>query len=482
MVWAIFLHFYQPPNQRPEILQKIIDESYRPLIKGFLKNPKARLTININACLTELLALNGANDVIEGLRHLAENKQLELTGSGKYHPFLPILPESEIERQIKLNDETNRKYFGPVWKPKGFFPPEMGYDRKVAEVVSSLGFDWIMLDEIAGQEKIKTEDFKKIYQIKGLPLRVIFRERRASNLIMGAQVWTIESTYEALKPELLKERYLLTAMDGETFGHHRPGLENLLFALFASDKFEFVTVSEVREKFKDKGEQFDPIPCSWASSQEEIDKNEPFYLYYRKKNRIQVLLKQLLDLAIKVAGEATGEERIMLDRAESCNAFWWANPDAWWSIEEIEVGAFNLKNVVEKTPSTDASKKEEAIRLYQDIMAQAFSWQREGVVHKLHAEKQAWIKIPFKKRAKPGEYEAIIEILKKEMAEAVSRQEFEQAIRWRDSLYKLEHGLDIYNLIHIVDQLRAEGRLGEYAKLTEEYKKKYHKIAPGQPE
>lgn len=483
MVWAIFLHLYQPPNQRPEILQKIVDESYRPLINGFLKNPKARLTININACLTELLALNGAQDVIDGLRRLAENKQLELTGSGKYHPFLPVLPKSEIERQIRLNNETNRKYFGPIWQPKGFFPPEMGYDRKVAEVVSSLGFDWIILDEIAGKEKIETEDFRKIYKINKLPLKVLFRERRASNLIMGAQVWTIDSTYEALKPELSKERYLLTAMDGETFGHHRPGLENLLFGLFAADKFRFVTVSEAIQMFKgQEDQQFDPIPCSWASSQEEIDKNEPFYLYYREKNRIHVLLKQLLDLAIKVAGGATGEERMMLDRAESCNSFWWANPDAWWSIEEIEIGAFNLKNVVDKAQLATFHDKEEATHLYQDIMAQAFAWQREGLVHQLHAEKQAWIKIPFKKRAKPGEYEAIIEILKKEMAIAVSRQEFEQAIRWRDSIYKLEHGLDIYNLVHVVDQLRAEGRLGEYAKLTEEYKKKYQKLTPGQPE
>lgn len=487
MVWSVFLHIYQPPDQRPEILERIVNESYRPLVKGFLANRRTRLTLNINACLTELLIENGFGDVIEGLKRLAENGQLEFTGSAKYHPFLPLLPKEEIIRQIKLNDETNRKYFAKAWQPRGFFPPEMGYDPKVGEVVAKFGFDWIILDEIAFSGKIDTVDFSKIYKhsfslnkIWGTPLKVVFRERRTSNLIMGAQVWTMDSVVEALKGELARDRYLLTAMDGETFGHHRPGLENLLFDLFRQEQFKFVKISEVGKSFPINGE-ISPVSSCWASSEEEIEKGEPFYLYFSKKNRLHILLKSLLDLAIKVAGKEN-ESRILLDRAESCNAFWWANPDAWWSLEEIELGAFNLMRVVEKSKTAGRGQKKTARQLYLDIVFQAFTWQRKGLIRRLHAKKQAWIKIPFKKRAKPGEYEAIIEILKKELEKAVSRQEFEQAIRWRDSIYKLEHGLDIYSLVHVVDQLRAEGRLGEYAKLTEKYKEKYKRIVGGQPE
>ncbi|TSC53704.1 MAG: Alpha-galactosidase [Microgenomates group bacterium LiPW_16] len=481
MYWSIFLHIYQPPNQRPEILERIVNESYRPLIKGFLENRRTRLALNINACLTELLSQNGFGDVIEGLTRLAENGQLEFTGSAKYHPFLPLLPKEEIARQIKLNDETNRKYFGNSYQPRGFFPPEMGYDEKVGKVVAQLGFDWIILDEIAFNGKIDQIDFSKIYKIRDLPLKVVFRERRTSNLIMGAMVREVSSVLEALKSEIAKDRYLLTAMDGETFGHHRPGLQNLLFNLFQCKQFEFVKTSDFIKIFPQGGE-ISPVPCCWASSEEEISKGEPFYLYFRKGNKLHILFKSLLDLAIKVAGNTQGEERILLDRAASCNAFWWANPDAWWSIEEIELGAFNLANVVEKSKMAGRAEKKIARQLYQKIVFFAFTWQRKGLIRRLHAKKQAWIKIPFKKRAKHGEYEAIIEILKKELAKAVARQEFEQAIRWRDSIYKLEHGLDIYSLIHVVDQLRAEGRLGEYARLTEKYKKRYKRIVGGQPE
>ncbi|MBI4999227.1 hypothetical protein HZB97_00465, partial [Candidatus Gottesmanbacteria bacterium] len=432
--------------------------------------------------LTELLVENGFSDVVEGLKKLAERGQLEFTGSAKYHPFLPLLVRDEIIRQIKLNNETNRKYFGKAWQPRGFFPPEMGSDQKVGEVVASLGFDWIILDEIAFNGKIDTVDFSKIYKIGGTPLKVVFRERRTSNLIMGAMVREVSSVLEALKSEIAKDRYLLVAMDGETFGHHRPGLEKLLFDLFRQEKFKFATVSELIKIFPKAGE-ISPISSCWASSEEEIEKDEPFYLYFSKKNRLHILLKTLLDLAIKVVGEMREVgERELLDRAESCNSFWWANPDAWWSIEEIELGAFNLARVVEKTKTASREEKKRARLLYQEILSRAFTWQRKGLIRRLHAKKQAFIKIPFKKRGKPGEYQAIIEILKKELEKAVTRREFEQAIRWRDSIYKLEHGLDIYNLVHIVDQLRAEGRLGEYARLTEKYKKRYKRIVSGQPE
>jgi alpha-amylase/alpha-mannosidase (GH57 family) len=36
----------------------------------------------------------GHGDVIEGFRRLAENGQLEFTGTGKYNPILPLIPAS----------------------------------------------------------------------------------------------------------------------------------------------------------------------------------------------------------------------------------------------------------------------------------------------------------------------------------------------------------------------------------------------------
>ena len=65
--WAQLFHFYQPPTQLPPVLDKICNESYRPLLEVFRQYPGARVTVNINGVLTEMLRDCGHQDVIDGL-------------------------------------------------------------------------------------------------------------------------------------------------------------------------------------------------------------------------------------------------------------------------------------------------------------------------------------------------------------------------------------------------------------------------------
>ena len=160
MNWANFLHIYQPPTQKPIWVKRIADECYRKLFKGLLEIPRVRLSLNINSILCELLEQNGAMDVILNIKKLVERGNIELTGSAKYHAFLPLLPESEIERQILLNEEGLNRYFGKGWKKGGFFSPEMAYSKKVAGVAERLGYRWIIIDEMGfpeGKEPKKTQ-------------------------------------------------------------------------------------------------------------------------------------------------------------------------------------------------------------------------------------------------------------------------------------------------------------------------------------
>ena len=53
--WAPLLHFYQPPTQLHWVLRKVCDESYRPLVELFRSLPYAKVTVNINAVLAEML-------------------------------------------------------------------------------------------------------------------------------------------------------------------------------------------------------------------------------------------------------------------------------------------------------------------------------------------------------------------------------------------------------------------------------------------
>ena len=148
MVWANFLHFYQPPTQKKYWVDRVTAESYRPLVQGLLANPNIRLTLNVNTVLCDLWVQYGHQDVIDGIRTLVTRGQVELTGSAKFHPLLPKMPKEEIKRQILLNEEGLQKYFG-IGRPNGFFPPEMAYDRYVAEVVAEMGYEWILAEELS---------------------------------------------------------------------------------------------------------------------------------------------------------------------------------------------------------------------------------------------------------------------------------------------------------------------------------------------
>lgn len=487
MFWVNFLHIYQPPNQQQDILERIANESYRPVFQGLLDIPQAKVTLNVNAVLTEMLVERGFSDVVDTLRQLAENNQLEFVSSGKYHPLLPLLPKAEMVRQIRLNDETNREIFGDVYQPRGFFPPEGGYSREVAKVVSELGFEWIVLDEIALDGKSHHFKFDKLVPISGTGLKAFFRNRRLSNAIMGALVRSGPSFLELAGDDAKTSQYLVTAMDGETFGHHRPGLEKVLFDLSRSPELEKVLLSDLADKFG-VGEEAETVSCSWASSEKELAEGQPYLLWQDRDNPIQRQQWEFTDFAIEVvaASDAAGgeetEARKILDGALNCSHYWWASPYGWWSLEMIESGAHELLRAVKAVPEVTAEVVERAEDYYRKVVFKAFDWQRTGYVRELSLKRQEWKRIPFVERAKPGEYQAILEILARERDEAASRQEYEQAIKWRDAAFKLKNKTDIYDAIHAVDQLRAEGRLGDFETLTEKYRGEYEKLVPGQPD
>jgi len=455
MYWVNFLHIYQPPNQKPYWIKRIAQESYRKLIAGFLKNPKAKLVLNINAVLTELLEKNGCQDVINGLIKLAERGQIEFTDTAKYHTFLPLLPESEIIRQVQLNHKTNKKYFGKVYKPTGFFPTEMGYSRKVGKIAAKLGYKWIILEELAFSGKLGEINPQTIYQLKGVKdFNVFFRNRGISFRLLSAQVgvsvFSSKMLVDLLGEKIKKSEYLITAMDGETFGHHRPGLEQMLFDLYKVKEIESVTLSELPKYFKQR-EKVDPLPSTWALMKKDIKEKTPFSRWKSEKNKIHQMQWELTNTAIKLVNKLNPKAKIYqkvrkaLDRALRSDQYWWASAQPWWSIEMIENGARELKEVIETAPNASKKNKQRAKELYQKIIFLGFEWQRTGKVEELSREADEDVTqritrempyIPLK------EFDKIISNLEKQMYEASKNLEYERAAQIRDRIKELKDKKD----------------------------------------
>ncbi|HKZ34318.1 MAG TPA: UvrB/UvrC motif-containing protein [Patescibacteria group bacterium] len=446
MIWVNFLHIYQPPTQKPEILEKVVKESYRKVFAGLKKIPSAKVTLNISAALTELLVKYGYDDVIATIRELAEKGQIEFTGSAKYHPLLPRLPEEEIIRQVKLNIETNRKVFGDVFQPRGFFPPEMAFSRSVAEVVSKLGFEWIVADELSFNRNVGSIDYSKVYRVKGLPLRIFFREREISFKILSAQIGTGNMLIAELGKRINDERYLLTAMDGETFGHHRLGLEELLFDLYRSKRFRSVTISELPRLFPNEVE-IEPLPSTWALMEKDLERNAPFSRWFDPDNPIHTMQWELNDLALSAmkqsdhTNEGYQRARELLDRSLHSDQYWWAGAKPWWSIEYIEAGAKDFLNAIFAVPGVTEETKQRAKDLYFRILSTAFDWQREGIVDRMAKKEDEEIRQRIDQnvpRMAKQEFDKMIQSLTTQMLAAAKYKEYERAAQFRNRIKELQ--------------------------------------------
>ncbi len=446
MYWANFLHFYQPPTQKPFWIRKITAEAYRPILAGLKKQGRTKITLNINGVLLEHLDRCGEQDVIGLIKDLLSSRQIELTGSAKFHPLLPFLPEQEIVRQIKLNEGTLRKYLGALWRPEGFFPPEMGLNKKVAEIACKLGYKWIIADELSMPSSSRPIDYSRLYKIAGLEnFFIYFRERRMSWMILSGQAGTGKILIKSLGPRLKRPEYLLTAMDGETFGHHRPGLEQLLFEMYEEKDIQTVFISDLPGLFKNAAE-INPVPSTWALMEKDLERQKPFSRWKDEDNKIHKLQWELTDLALEAIKKADAkspffaEARLALDRAVHSDQYWWASARPWWSMEMIEKGAKELSSAVQKMPGVTQKTKEKARELYKLIIFTAFDWQREGVVDELSKKEDEEIRqrtdTSFPKLPKK-EIEKMIKNLREEMKLVAENQEFERAAQIRDRIAEL---------------------------------------------
>ncbi len=349
--FSFLFHIYQPPVQIPPVIKQIVNESYRPIINALRDHPEAKITLNINGTLTEQLNDFGYVDLIEGIANIASRGQIEFTSSGKYHPILPLIPAPEIRRQIELNNETNLKFFGNEYKPRGFFPPEMAISEEVISVVKEMGFDWIIMSGIANVLPEFPTNFISQH-LNGLKL--IFRDDYISNDCAFDKINNVETFINRLKYKNTNDDYyVILALDGETFGHHvKHAINNFLIPLFDAlphrDDVKICNISEIIDKFPLSDAQL-PRASSWSTMHSDLLHDVPFPLWFDPNNPIHIEQHRffmyaltLIHLSAKYRDCTSDEKKSIFDNARnfldrgihSCQQ-WWASKRPWYSPDMI---------------------------------------------------------------------------------------------------------------------------------------------------
>jgi alpha-amylase/alpha-mannosidase (GH57 family) len=411
--WAQLLHFYQPPTQVPSVLKRICDESYRPLLKVFEEYSNTRVTVNFNGVLTDMLIDCGHRDVIDGLRGLAENGQIEFTGTGKYHPILPLIPKEEAKRQIDLNIQTNRRSFGKAYAPQGFFPPEMCYSQGILQPIMKSGYRWIILSGIACPADWPLDIIYRT-ECDGQEIAVFLRDDVLSNKISFQDLGPKEFIAHLEEWQGKRESiYVVTAMDAETYGHHIQGWERAFLAKVyeelepsaefleevrqtkalagqhaaflangeATGKIQMVTISQLLDLFP-RGHPIEPRPSSWSTSMEDMEAGNYYPLWQDRSNEVHRLQWEHLNICIELVNKAlecadndesrqsAAIARGLLDRAEHSCQMWWASNRPMWDTNLIHMGLLdqlrtvvNAYRAINKSGASEKTKREYYYRI-----------------------------------------------------------------------------------------------------------------------
>lgn len=392
--WAQLLHFYQPPTQSHDVLRRVAEESYRPLLQVLREHPESRVAVNMNGVLTEMLGEHGFSDITAGLRELAERGQVEFVGSGKFHPILPLIPENERIRSITDNARANHRAFGPSWKPRGFFPPEMCYSHTIMPSIAASGHDWVILSGVACPAEWPID---RVYRLPANShnLHVFFRDDARSNRISFRETDPAAFLEDLSRVGGGSPAYVLTAMDAETYGHHIRGWErDFLASTYKAiaaqpertadrlhSRIEMVLPSQLLDLFPD-GDVIEPLPSSWSTTRDDIAAHNPYPLWQAPGNRVHELQWEYVDHCIDLiavanryaeADEAKKYAALANEKFQpalhSCQ-FWWASRRPMWDVSMIYRGfmllnetALNAAKAVRMSNASERVKRETGWRI-----------------------------------------------------------------------------------------------------------------------
>jgi hypothetical protein len=350
--------------------------------------------------LAEMLYDHRFDDVIEGLRELAERGQVEFTDSAKYHAILPLIPQEEMRRQITQNTKTNGRFFGQAYSPKGFFPPEMCYGKKIVKPILDTGHQWVIVSGVACPVEWPMNVVHEI-SLGGERLAVFFRDDILSNKIsfQNIDAGGFIGHLRELHGDGADDVYVITAMDAETFGHHIQNWEKLFLAevyetlkpdepggaqlaivsppgptqtkalakqhggLFQAREMveprevQVVTISGLLDIFP-RGLAVEPKASSWSTSNGDIENGNPYPLWKNKGNAIHQFQWEHLEITMEMVNKAVKEAkgdatkryadiaRALLDAALHSCQFWWANLQPRWDVNLVDRGLMQQREVI----------------------------------------------------------------------------------------------------------------------------------------
>ncbi len=196
---ALVLNLHQPSGNLESLLET--DEwAVKEILLALDRIPRAlweyedlgRVHLSLSGTLLETLVRPEFQERVYGivkcgdlLWHLQNGRNIQILGTGYYHPVFPLIPCADWEEQLSRWQGLARHLF---WRPHfpGFWPPEMGFCMELIPTLKKLGYRYVIVDSqhVEPVTPMRWDELRyrpHVARHDGEEIVVIVRDRELSN-------------------------------------------------------------------------------------------------------------------------------------------------------------------------------------------------------------------------------------------------------------------------------------------------------------
>jgi len=288
----------------------------------------ARASLAFSSAALGCFVREGFGAVLQRVALLADKGSVELLGTAAHGALLPLLPVSEIERQLQLNDAENRRWFGDAYRPACLWPPQLAVSQKVAEVAAALDYTSMLVDEAAMRVWPDQWPSNRVDAMEGLPGFFLLPCSRHGSSAFAKGLIRTHADLRKLAGESSgfpqRRIAIITAMDLR---------EGTAPEVSLRAQLDTAPTARIEELFKvlplDRATSL--LPCSGRSTADEIVSGLPFAAWFTPDDDRQRLkwhlMRKLVDALERLASRGYSSEPSVVTLRETVDVCW---RESWW--------------------------------------------------------------------------------------------------------------------------------------------------------
>lgn len=241
-VFIFVIHFHQPVGQLGAVLERLFENSYKPLMNALLR---ARVPVALHFSGPLLLyAKDYYPDFLEIVRRAGDAGFPEFIGGAYSEAILPLIPIEDRAEQVRKYNELFQRLIGD-YPLRGFWLPERFWDQTMPSIISKFGYEYVFVDDqLLYMKGMKWGDSKYLWMTEdsGKPVKIFFIDTEIRYKLPWSPIPEVVE-YISKASELEGYPYVLWGSDAEKFGEWKP------WEVTGKWLEEFLQVSAISSKY-----------------------------------------------------------------------------------------------------------------------------------------------------------------------------------------------------------------------------------------